>query len=422
MKYRRRLGWVPVLGAGLLASCNALLGVDDAKLDERRDASAGAAGQTGGAGGSAASGGGGQDGSLGGSAGTAGSGAAGGVAGSGAVGGQDAGDAGECTENLSTDSEHCGACGHSCLGGVCEAGKCKPELFTTITRGGNEGAAVPGGLLYINSFGYLHRFDFTTKQETDWNVGGDPESLTLHDNRAYFLNTNLGDVYRAPLDGTAAPVLYAKVAVDAKAITVDASGLYSVTCPDTTGTLYRSELDGSNSSVLAQTTCGSVLRVDSDSVYVWGEGAGSLQKVKKFGQPGAGTVTNLEFKAPGGYALALDATHVYFATFDDSGIVYRVKKDGTGTQQIATGQIRTHFLMTHAGVLYIANQGTWDTFTDGTVVRAAIGGASVGPAEVVADMQEKPWSLTTDGSYLYWFNGGPGFFGSEPGSIWRVAL
>jgi hypothetical protein len=39
-----------------------------------------------------------------------------------------------CT-NLLTDSNHCGACGHSCLGGLCLAGACQPVAVTAALSG-----------------------------------------------------------------------------------------------------------------------------------------------------------------------------------------------------------------------------------------------------------------------------------------------
>jgi hypothetical protein len=58
--------------------------------------------------------------------------------------GSDALDAG-CLADVSSDPQNCGRCGHSCLGGACEAGVCQPYLIATINGAGSiasDGVAV----------------------------------------------------------------------------------------------------------------------------------------------------------------------------------------------------------------------------------------------------------------------------------------
>jgi hypothetical protein len=65
--------------------------------------------------------------------GTAGGGTAGGD--SGGVGGlAGAGGVGDCSAMLETDSKNCGACGHDCLGGMCERSTCKPVKLADIPQ------------------------------------------------------------------------------------------------------------------------------------------------------------------------------------------------------------------------------------------------------------------------------------------------
>lgn len=93
--------------AALLAS--ALVGCSGSGGANNSPGTGGSASSTGGSSGSA------------GSTGSAGNGGSAGSAGSGG-----------CTADLQTDPDNCGVCGHSCLGGKCDAGVCQPlEIATT---------------------------------------------------------------------------------------------------------------------------------------------------------------------------------------------------------------------------------------------------------------------------------------------------
>ena len=125
------------------------------------------AGAASGAGGSGAASGGGTGGTSGGAGGGGGAGATGGAGGAGAAGGAGGTGGVTCTANLKTDSNHCGACFHSCLGGACVNGYCP------LTK-----------LYSPNS----------------------PVGLALDaSNRLYWGSDSSNDIKRAPKDGSGAP-------------------------------------------------------------------------------------------------------------------------------------------------------------------------------------------------------------------------
>lgn len=56
-------------------------------------------------------------------------------------------------ENTQTDTNNCGACGHSCLGAECNAGVCQPaHLFTQPNDGGPFMMMLDGGNVYVGYF------------------------------------------------------------------------------------------------------------------------------------------------------------------------------------------------------------------------------------------------------------------------------
>src|SRR5262245_7861561 len=45
-----------------------------------------------------------------------------------------------CSEDIEANAEHCGRCGHSCLGGACVQGRCQPRRLAVVT--GEEGTVL----------------------------------------------------------------------------------------------------------------------------------------------------------------------------------------------------------------------------------------------------------------------------------------
>jgi hypothetical protein len=81
-----------------------------------------------------------------------------------------------------SDANNCGACGHSCLGGACSAGKCAPVLLASAQ--GDSASGVPW-------------YPYTTDS-------GDPlegpDRIAIDDTHVYWLNLR-GEVMRVPISG-----------------------------------------------------------------------------------------------------------------------------------------------------------------------------------------------------------------------------
>jgi hypothetical protein len=63
-----------------------------------------------------------------------------------------------CETNLGTDTQNCGACGHDCVGGTCQAAVCQPYLLYSGAAGN---LALDGNRLYFVS---MPAFDLVSMQ------------------------------------------------------------------------------------------------------------------------------------------------------------------------------------------------------------------------------------------------------------------
>src|SRR5688572_29963206 len=54
--------------------------------------------------------------------------------------------------DLATDRDHCGACGHSCIGGLCNQGICQPIILVADQDGPQE-VVVDATRAYFTNFG-----------------------------------------------------------------------------------------------------------------------------------------------------------------------------------------------------------------------------------------------------------------------------
>lgn len=125
--------------------------------------------------------------------------------------------------------------------------------------------------------------------------------------------------------------------------------------------------------------------------------------------------------SPGVWGLAVDDVHVYFCGADVSNDspqnVYRTEKDGSGSLQlVATGQIRCNEVFLDGNFVYWANQGTRDTYTEGSVWRASLDDLE---PELVAGNRERPRDIEADQTHIWWIEAGPA--NPDPGgALYRI--
>ena len=259
-------------------------------------------------------------------------------------GGVDATAVVDCGNPL-TNPEHCGACGHRCLGGDCDSGTCMPVTLAT------------------NQAPYLIAVDnegiYWTSQDAD------------------------GGVTRANKDGGAQLQLSKHKAAEAIAVH-QGYVYYSIA-----SFLGKVLTDGGSSSVVSASVTTRDLAVDSN---VFGTSVGTAATgVTEYDFALTATMTSPnQFVVPSG--IALDANQVYFGVPGELRSVWR--------SDLSNGPKLT--MMNPEGVAADALYVFW-TNGDGTVRRAAP--ALTGSA-ALAVTQNNPHRLALDAKYVYWANGG----------------
>jgi hypothetical protein len=268
-----------------------------------------------------------------------------------------------CESNINSDPKNCGRCGHNCgPSSSCSSGRCDPITLWT----GNGGDVV--------------------------------SSLALDATRVYWTNTSAGTVVSLNKDGSD-KVEVASGQVSPKAIAVDDTNVYWTTAP---GTVMRCPKTGGAPGVVASSQTGltmpQALGVDQTSVYWLTE-----QAVRK-GPKAGGSPTDLATSEIGLTALALDAGHVYWVSFNaGDGTLKSVAKNGGAVTTLATGLNRPMGIALSTTHVFLAESGTEpNAFNDGSISRVPIEGGS---KDVLKQGQGAPYSIAADG-YLFWTNFG----------------
>lgn len=335
-------------------------GAPDAAADAPADQSSGGQGGGGGSGG--------------------GAGAAGAGGGGGAGGGSDAGDAvapctapsAECDGNpatvcetdLDSSAQHCGACGHDCLGGSCSAGMCQP---TTL-----------------------------------W-AGLSPTRLALDATHVYFVNYNYGDVYRVPKAGGQAETL----ATGQKSVRVGVDSSHVYWTNELGNDLLRvPKTGGSPETVLSANTPYGFALAATDVYYAELRAGGTVGVVPKTG----GTATPIASGENWPFEVTLTQTHVYWTQLANNADVRRAPLAGGTAETLLSGLTNPAALVADATNLYVAVVGNGNA--KGKIIALPLAGGS---AVELAVAQPQPRGIAVDATHVYWTNVGAG-------TIARIAI
>ena len=324
---------------------------------------------------------------------------------------------GSCAQ-LSTSAAHCGACGHSCLGGECVAGKCKPVELAAGQVQAQSLAVSSTHVYWMDETGAVGNVKRVSKSggavETLATTQGYPGGLALTSNAVYWgtLGSNGKGgvprfVYRANLDGSSRTEFepYAKT-IDNLVI---ADGIVCWNDRDLgVATKYYSKpVGGSGSATLlgSTTSPGTNITAAGGCLYYSPDGK-SITRLCP-GTTGIGvfsTTSSVGFSPQ----QSSDATMLYFGV-TQRGVV-RLPLTGTtaATDVIAGTDVRS--LIVDGSVLYYIDGSTGGApacTTNWGLYRTTKtpGGARV---ELIPPPMECPYSLVTDSEALYWMNGNTG--------------
>lgn len=273
-----------------------------------------------------------------------------------------------CETDLTSDAQHCGACGHGCQGGHCQSARCQAIVLAQGQAAAYR-LAVDETHVYwtLGAKGIIARVPITGGQpETFASSQNGPADVAVQGGQVYWVNAGDGTVQRAPAAGGATTQIAAgqgqawSIAVvagtviwndeqsgavrklgpgDAAPTTLStAPGSWAVAADEHRaywtqlgpGDVLFAPLAGGAPVTLASNLGGpQAIAVSGDSVFFTLNGAGSVESVPRLG----GVVTILS--SEGGDALAVDSDNVYFGAHD--GRLLRVPRAGGSATTLALG-------------------------------------------------------------------------------------
>jgi hypothetical protein len=331
------------------------------------------------------------------------------------------------SENFNFNPEHCGGCGHSCLGGDCSAGQCQPISVAA-------GESTPTGLTVDDSFvyfiaarsGFIKRVDKSgaalpetiANNRTGW-----PRDIVKAASNLYF--TEGAYVYRLVPDGSKLPEVWYNGVRNSTAITWELatdSGQAGVSAAQTSiiwwdptyvlsGTAAAATVQGA---FVEQGGPGDPGDVAIDkSFFFWsrrgnGHNNGYVRAMTRAATPTSTTVATVGHPV----ALAFDGNYLYWASMgvDDettadttdlkpaSGAIYRAAFV-TGTQTWQAPELVVQNIESPWDIVVDANWVYWTSYNEGTVNKVAKAGGAKIP---LATGEVMPFNLAQDAVSIYW--------------------
>ena len=339
--------WLALIGGTALFGCSALIGTRDIFLDENSPN-------------------GNEDGGGTSSSGTGGS---SGTSSSGSSGTSDGGPDGStnCTADLQTSAQHCGRCGHDCLGGECSAGKCLPKILAS-------------GLVNPNAIALDATHVYTTTY-------GDGRVIRAAKDGSSFAPIATGMKYSSGV-GVAGNTLYW---TNADFTYDDAGywgGLFKCTLPACTDKSLVVAADMPNN--LSEVSGVIFLSVRNDA------------EIRRVNANGSGNILVATTNSP--FGLACDTNHCYYTSSQPN--LYRAQADG-GRGETAVGALNADFV----GYAAVDNDRYYWAFTEENTGKGKVQSGlknDIAGAKTTYGTDNKSGSVgvAVDATNVYWTNGG----------------
>lgn len=352
-----------------------------------------------------------------------------------------AAEANPCGAALDSDPRNCGRCGHDCLGGACDAGRCAAVGLAT-PGGPLRHIVLAGANVFVSTLSTL-----TTQTRGLWRLpkaGGaaeryvpfaQAEAMAVLGDTLYFTvsepapNTagDTGGIYSCPVAGPAPcqPTLVAAVNLPS-AITVDQgrvfydgrdTGSVMVYAPPGPPTPFRS---------FPQNAVGLAANLFVD-------GTAAFFTATFLAPPPPGRALVFELTAAGGQLstygwespkayegrLTGNAAALFFTAYDfgaaTDGVVRRIPRSGGFPCDLGgKATARPFGLHVDASRVYWSNQGTGAErpFSNGSIVSCEVTGCCTAATPLWAGVQQ-PTDITGDADAIY--------FVTYDGSVWKIA-
>jgi sugar lactone lactonase YvrE len=295
-----------------------------------------------------------------------------------------------------SNGDHCGACGHSCLGGACELSTCQPVVLAM-------GQSEPRGLALDDKslFWATEKSGTVVRFPKDggslFKLAGSqlqPTAITTDGLNVYWVNFGAamgGTVVSVTVDGAFQTTL-ATGQVDPRAIAADGLNVYWANSDAVMGMPKK----GGSLSVVASGQDGPNSLVVAPSGLYWTTSpGGTVMRLPTVGKAPillASSVSDL-------WGIAVFGMNAYVTSASGSSVRRVAITGGNKLETFVSGQVSPTGIAADASGVYWANSG------DGTVMRAPFEG---GTAQTLAINQEIPTHVATDEKAVYWVNEGSG--------------
>ncbi len=331
-----------------------------------------------------------------------------------------------CDETkLQTDANHCGRCGHSCLGGACNAGKCE----SVVVRGGLENPvdlAVDATHVYVTARGNGAVLKIAKADgKTDVLASGHEEArgVTLDGQNLFWSNRDFpgdgGDGSWGGVWGCTLPACTDKRLVTEGdwAANVRFAGGFLYFAENNNGTVVRVKPDGSMRAPVATGNKPWSVAVDATHLYFTAN-TGYLQRTPLAG----GTPENvgpLDMGGPSGF-VTLDDERVYWAYADYATpaghVLSALKADPNAPkEQYGTANVGSVGVAVDGTTLYWTNEGHFDASfvsqKDGELLACPKAGCGGNAPVALQQGLTAPGAIAVDGEAVWFLT-----FGTKEGS------
>lgn len=344
-----------------------------------------------------------------------------------------------CNADKTSDTANCGACGHDCLGGACNAGKCQPVQVVFSASSQPYGLAVDGqNLYYSNVVGdgltggtvlsvaknAVAGTGVVIAKTTDpliYDVVSDGTQVYIASGSVSYSNGR-GSVETFLPDGGARRTISRGTVP--RGLAVDSMNAYWAAPNDTPITIQgaaKTAVDAGATTVMPNEDGAESLVISGDRLFWTNDSSGgAVRRCTLTGTtPSCSAPTTVHPNLDGPQAIATSSTLVIYGA---SGLLYAQPKSASGgtPAPFAKNQPQTVGIVADDNDVYWINTGTNNqSFKNGDVRHCPIVAGQpqcpgAGDGEVLATSERNPRVIVMDKKAIYWTV-------QYEGAVWRLA-